>query len=167
MASALGRARVAAVWLAASAFGGAACSSTEARSVPVSECDSGTKWVGDESASPRMHPGRDCTQCHASNHYPSYTLEGTVFGVQGQANDCFGLGDVTVEITDANGVTSELSTNEAGNFFTPKSVALPYRAKVRSADGERVMLTPQTTGSCNSCHTAEGVNGAPGRIIAP
>jgi mono/diheme cytochrome c family protein len=29
------------------------------------------------------------------------------------------------------------------------------------------MSTPQSTGNCAACHTAKGVNGAPGRIIIP
>jgi hypothetical protein len=63
-----------------------------------------------------MHPGRDCNRCHASNQYPAYTLEGAEFGVQGQANDCFGAGGVTVKITDASRVVYELTT-KAGIFF--------------------------------------------------
>jgi predicted CXXCH cytochrome family protein len=29
------------------------------------------------------------------------------------------------------------------------------------------MMTPQETGDCNSCHTEQGRNGAPGRILLP
>ncbi|MGD0679831.1 MAG: hypothetical protein ABSC94_30975 [Polyangiaceae bacterium] len=29
------------------------------------------------------------------------------------------------------------------------------------------MTTPQMTGDCNSCHTEQGANGAPGRIVLP
>ncbi len=43
----------------------------------------------------------------------------------------------------------------------------PYRAKVTSAQGERAMAAEQTSGDCNGCHTTEGANGAPGRIVSP
>ena len=46
-------------------------------------------------------------------------------------------------------------------------LALPYRAKVVVGGRERVMLTPQTNGDCNACHTQAGAEGAPGRIIVP
>ena len=44
---------------------------------------------------------------------------------------------------------------------------LPFRAKVVFAGKERSMGTAQSTGDCNSCHTATGANGAPGRIVLP
>jgi len=40
-------------------------------------------------------------------------------------------------------------------------------ARVVRGDQERVMLSPQMDGDCNSCHTENGANGAPGRIVAP
>jgi hypothetical protein len=30
-----------------------------------------------------------------------------------------------------------------------------------------MMPVKQTSGDCNSCHTVNGANGAPGRIMAP
>jgi hypothetical protein len=145
----------------------AACSGDETKSVPTSECASGTKWVGDDDGSSRMHPGRDCVGCHAGNDGPNFTLAGTVFAADRQGDDCFGTGSVTVEITDANGAVFTLDTNEAGNFYTEAGIAMPFTAKVRSDAGERVMQTPQTSGACNTCHTATGANAAPGRILAP
>jgi hypothetical protein len=32
---------------------------------------------------------------------------------------------------------------------------------------ERAMVTMQTSGDCNSCHTQNGANAAPGRIVLP
>jgi hypothetical protein len=32
---------------------------------------------------------------------------------------------------------------------------------------ERAMVAAQTTGICNSCHTQDGTNLAPGRITVP
>jgi hypothetical protein len=60
-----------------------------------------------------------------------------------------------------------MPVNAAGNFYSSKSTAgfpLPYRARI-VANGKTVaMATPQTEGDCNTCHTATGMNGAPGRI---
>ncbi len=144
-----------------------ACSGDETKSVPVGECAAGTKWVGDDEGSSKMHPGIDCVGCHAGNDGPNFTLAGTVFGAAGQEDDCFGVGGVTVEITGADGVVTTLAANEAGNFYTQGGVAMPYTAKVRSSNGERAMQAAQSTGACNSCHTTAGANSAPGRILAP
>jgi hypothetical protein len=39
---------------------------------------------------------------------------------------------------------------------------------VRITDtGVRAMSTPQTDGDCNGCHTQDGVDKTPGRIILP
>ena len=41
-------------------------------------------------------------------------------------------------------------------------------ADIEQAPGaERQMMGEQSVGSCNSCHTAGGANGAPGRILLP
>ena len=47
------------------------------------------------------------------------------------------------------------------------AILFPMRAKVVRGDKERVMLTPQSTGDCNSCHKQAGTVAAPGRIVAP
>jgi len=72
-----------------------------------------------------------------------------------------------VEIIDANGTVTTLRVNGAGNFYSKRSVALPYTARVVSGTKSRVMKTPETNMDCNSCHTEGGTSGAPGRIIAP
>ncbi|MCU0687511.1 MAG: hypothetical protein MUF34_35590 [Polyangiaceae bacterium] len=144
-----------------------ACSGDETKSVPVSECAAGTRWVGDDEGSPKMYPGRDCVSCHAGNDGPNFTLAGTVFGAAGQDDDCFGVGGVSVEVTGADGVVTTLTANEAGNFYTDNAIAMPYTAKVRTPNGERAMQAAQSTGACNSCHTTTGANSAPGRILAP
>ena len=139
--------------------------------VPGDECVSGLRWVGGDEESPRMHPGGDCIGCHASRgEGPRYLVAGTVFEQLGEPDDCFGIDGVTVEITDAEGRTWSLATNDAGNFFLPAGegpLALPYRAAV-VVDGARTeMATPQSEGSCATCHTAGGAGGAAGRIIVP
>lgn len=145
----------------------------EAGGDPLTEvdemCMSGTAWVGGEVESTRMHPGRDCLGCHQSrNEADEVTLAGTVFGGLTEFDDCFGVEGVTLQITDANGGTIEVVSNTAGNFVLENTaVATPYTAKLIYEGRERAMATPQTVLSCNSCHTVTGLNGAPGRILAP
>jgi hypothetical protein len=43
----------------------------------------------------------------------------------------------------------------------------PYKAKVTYMGRERAMVAAQTSGDCNSCHTQNGANSAPGRILLP
>jgi mono/diheme cytochrome c family protein len=115
-----------------------------------------------------MHPGRSCISCHASKgEGPSFTVAGTVYGAAGQADDCAGVQGVTVELTDAKGAVTTLTSNAAGNFFTEKSLVMPYTARVLTATGERKMFGAQSNGDCAACHTATGASGAPGRILSP
>jgi len=72
-----------------------------------------------------------------------------------------------VVITDANGAARELPVNGPGNFFREGSRAMRFSAKVVAGGNERVRIKKQTTGDCNSCHTVNGANDAPGRIMAP
>jgi len=85
-------------------------------------------------------------------------------------------GDVTGQlvarrwvITDANGGVHMLAVENTGNFnFRSNGIPLPYQAKIVSSKGKvRAMTTPQMNGDCNSCHTQDGANMAPGRIMAP
>ena len=114
-----------------------------------------------------MEPGGNCITCHAGDEGPSYTIAGTVMGASDDDDRCAGLGGLSVEITDANGSVLVLATNSVGNFFHRGSVATPYTAKVRRGSDEVAMATPQTDTNCANCHTADGLNGAAGRILAP
>jgi hypothetical protein len=116
-----------------------------------------------------MRPGEACIACHSSGEGPRYSIAGTVYPTAHESNDCNGASDpnVQVVITDATGATITLPLNSAGNFESRQSIATPYTAKVISGTKVRAMATPQTSGDCNSCHTEQGNNGAPGRIIAP
>jgi hypothetical protein len=135
-------------------------------------CLSGTEWVGGNEESPTMHPGRDCLGCHQDfGEAQEVVLGGTVFDAEGtnEPDDCFGLPGVTLELTDADGTVHEATSNAAGNFvlYAPTQIATPYTVKLTYEGRERVMAAPQTSLSCNSCHTEDGLNGAPGRILAP
>ena len=116
-----------------------------------------------------MHPGMDCIACHTSEgEGPRFTVAGTVFTEYDEPDDCNGVEDVVVEVTDATGAVWTESTNSAGNFyFRDDEVVFPITAKVIDGDVERAMLGAVGTGACASCHSSSGASGAPGRVIAP
>lgn len=125
-----------------------------------SKCTSGVTWRGAQG--PTMRPGESCPSCH------NFLIAGTVFPTGHEPNDCNGVNaGVTVEITDAAGKVLTLEVNSVGNFYTTNSITFPYTAVLRSAKGTRAMSTPQSSPACNGCHTENGTNGAPGRIVAP
>jgi hypothetical protein len=105
--------------------------------------------------------------------------EGSLFGAAGtvyptvrEPNNCNGINGTitgtTVVIVDANNRTHTLPVNAVGNFSAGAgTIAFPFHAKVVRAGLERAMVAAQMTGDCNSCHTQDGLNGAPGRIVAP
>lgn len=134
-------------------------------------CISGETWTGGDRESPLMHPGVACIECHSSRgEGPSFAAAGTVYTEVDEPDDCNGIDAVTVVITDADGVETALETNAAGNFMARSGVvsfAFPITAKVVMNGLERQMASAVSTGDCNSCHTPEGENGAPGRIYAP
>jgi len=133
-------------------------------------CTSGTHYSRGEND--RMKPGGACTTCHSSSgeeDAPIYSIAGTVYATVHEPDDCNGASDpsIKVVITDANGKTLTLPVNRAGNFASVQNIALPYTAKVVSGTKERKMVSPQTDGDCNSCHTEQGTSKAPGRVMAP
>jgi cytochrome c5 len=170
---------------------------TDAGSVSVPEagldaapsCTSGVMWTMGNTGSANMHPGEACNACHSKLKGPNLTFAGTVYrGGIHDIDDCNGSGappPVTVVITDKNGLTATLNVNDAGNFYleAPKpnggggkggggggqatGFRAPFRAKVVSGATQHAMVGSVTSGDCNSCHTSLGINGAPGRILAP
>jgi mono/diheme cytochrome c family protein len=141
-------------------------------------CSSNIYWTEGNPGVGDMDPGRACIACHASKPEgkspPVFRVAGTVYATGHEPDLCFGgaldkTTPVLVEITDANGKPLTLPAYSGGNFFlNPGSpIALPYTAKVRYNGKERAMKTPQEVGDCNSCHTQDGANGAPGRIVIP
>jgi mono/diheme cytochrome c family protein len=120
---------------------------------------------------PRMHPGRACITCHRTYDGPSFAIGGTVYPTAHEPDDCESpsTAGAQVIITDAAGRELVLEVNEAGNFRSRESdaIVMPIRAKVVFEGRERVMFGERMTGDCNSCHTQNGENGAPGRILAP
>jgi hypothetical protein len=136
-------------------------------------CTSHTTWTGGDRGSASMNPGLACISCHATTggEAPSFTVAGTLFPTAHEPDLCNGVsGAVTgaqVVIVGADGQSTTLTPNAAGNFSYAGAIALPFQAKVVYQGRERLMTARQTVGDCNSCHTQAGANGAPGRIILP
>ena len=118
-----------------------------------------------------MQPGGACNTCHSQQSGempPIFSIAGTVYPTAHEYDACIGSSGAQVVIMDANGNTQlTLTTNSSGNFTSQASIKKPYRAKIVSNGKTREMSASQTDGDCNSCHTASGANGAPGRIMLP
>jgi hypothetical protein len=116
-----------------------------------------------------MRPGGACITCHTMRGGPAYTVAGTVYPTAHEPNDCNGvnLAGLTVVVTDKNGAVTNVPVNTVGNFFSNARIVAPFTVKVTNGTKSRPMAGSLTAGDCNSCHTVAGVNGAPGRIMAP
>lgn len=131
-------------------------------------CTSNTTWNNGNEGSSVMRPGGACITCHTMRGGPAYTVAGTVYPTAHEPNDCNGVnGAVTVVVTDANGVVTSIAVNSVGNFNSRANIAAPFHVKVTNGAKVRAMAGALTAGDCNSCHTLAGVNGAPGRVMAP
>jgi mono/diheme cytochrome c family protein len=131
-------------------------------------CTSGTLWTGGNMKSPLMNPGEACLACHQVMGGPNLRVAGTVFPTLHEPNDCYGSPPpLTVVVTDANNKVIQMPVNAAGNFDTRTRYAAPYKAIITDGTKTRAMMGTVTSGDCNSCHTQNGTNGAPGRILAP
>jgi len=146
--------------------------------VITAQCSSGRYWAEGDEKSPYMNPGLPCISCHAKENAERGRLRapnllgGTVYPTVREPNLCEGVpGGATIVITDAQQKQFSFPVNSAGNFYAfnydAAGLTFPIRAKVVAGGKERAMATPQMTGDCNSCHTEQGLNGAPGRIFLP
>ena len=116
-----------------------------------------------------MAPGTACVVCHLGIGKPIY-IAGTVYPALHDPDLCLGVTGVTVEVVDTNGAAHQLDVNTSGNFLDQSLLALwpsPWTVSVLRGTARRSMVGTVTNGDCNSCHTAAGANGAPGRILAP
>lgn len=142
--------------------------------VPKAICGSTEIWTYADKDSPLMNPGRSCVHCHAVTndpvHAPLYTVAGTVMQHAHDADDCRGAPGMTIILTGADGKDTTITANSAGNFWLEidATIVLPYTARIVDREGrERVKQTPVSDGDCASCHTADGANGAQGRLLPP
>jgi hypothetical protein len=137
-------------------------------------CTSNTTWKNGTNGSSSMEPGQACISCHAKSggEAPTFVIAGTLYPTGHEPDNCNGTNGSTsgakVVVAGSNGNSVTLTPNSAGNFSSSTSLPGPYKAKVINGAGlERVMSSTASTGDCNSCHTQNGANGAPGRITLP
>ncbi len=156
-------------WINAGYPGGSCTPPTGATNpydTPENACTNGKSTV--TYGSNLMRPGDACMRCHGSN----FSIAGTVYPSAHEQTLCNGsnAAAATIVITDANNQTVTLHPNSAGNFYSYTNIAMPYTVKLTYNGNERDMtglVTAPTNGDCNSCHTMDGTNGAPGRIMLP
>jgi hypothetical protein len=162
-------------WIAAGMPSGACGSPDAGQTGPQpTTCASNSFYVPNGDGSSRMDPGQACVACHTvQSQENAFFFMGTVFPAYHEQNNCYAppVSGGTVEILDSTGVVRyTLAPNSAGNFFQSSysaGLSLPYTARVTANGATLTMTTPQTSGDCNSCHTEQGSNGAPGRIVWP
>ena len=142
--------------------------------------------VLDAHGGPLMAPGQACVACHRGENFegqnPNGALQrqdrvfdvmGTVFPSLNEEDLCAsaaGDGGLRVEIIDATGALAiSAEVNAVGNFYgsADGGLALPFTARLVRGSESRAMTATQSTGDCNSCHTARGREGALGRIVPP
>ena len=130
------------------------------------ECE---PWSPAMSATSLMLPGAPCLDCHFRVLGPSdpMTVAGTVFADVRQREGCPGVSGVRVIVTDADGTEVAFTTNLAGNFYIRRELTFPIRVRLEDGELSREMEGEVDTGSCNTCHTPEGAEMAPGRVVAP
>ena len=124
-------------------------------------CTSNSNWSGSNGS--RMRPGESCNKCH------DFGISGTVYPTAHEPNECNGVSTtMQVVVTDANGNTVlTLNTNSAGNFRSNSAIPAGGHVKVVANGSERAMAATPSSGDCNLCHTEQGTQSAPGRIMAP
>jgi mono/diheme cytochrome c family protein len=161
-------------WVDAQTPKGTACTAAPDGGAPTNTntptvCTSGKTWNGGNEGSGSMRPGGACITCHTMRGGPAYVIAGTVYPTAHEPNDCDGVAGtgLNVIVTDANGTVTNVPVNGVGNFYSRTKVVAPFHVKVSDGTKERAMGGALTAGDCNSCHTVTGVNGAPGRIMAP
>jgi len=135
-------------------------------------CTSGRTWAFGDRGSALMHPGVACIDCHKRERGPLLTLAGTVYPSAHEPDDCNSIlsSRAVVSVTDSKGKVYNLTVNSAGNFYYVDGTgtfAPPYTVRVKYEGRERAMVTPQSDGDCNSCHTEKGAPSAPGRVMLP
>lgn len=136
-------------------------------------CTSDRTWTS-RKESADMNPGRACIACHRREEGEDIvSIGGTVYATAHEPDLCYGASTsgAKVVVTGSDGAVLTLPVGPTGNFSQRAGrtkIAFPIRAKVVAADGtEREMSAPQDSGDCNGCHTEQGGEGAPGRIVLP
>ena len=116
---------------------------------------------------PLMTPGQDCQQsgCHGPDQgRRAFSLSGTVFPQIGSVAES-GSSNVTIIVTDAQGKTTNLTSNAAGNFYTDDALTFPVFVAVQAGTTVRHMEPSLTYGGCNQCHDIPPTGSAGGRVF--
>jgi hypothetical protein len=153
-----------------SANGGAGGAPTMDPLFAMPTCTSMTNWTGGNRGSASMNPGMACISCHSSGEGPSFSIAGTVYPTGHEPDRCnslVGTAGARIVIIGADGKMLTLTPDAVGNFSSNTAVKTPFQAKVTYQGRERLMLTAQSSGDCNSCHSQNGSMMAPGRITVP
>ncbi len=123
---------------------------------------------GDESSA-RHNQGRNCLSCH------SFTSGATVFQSIDAMNDDeteAAQGYMIQLLLDSGEIIMYANGNGYGNvlYNGDQGVINDFTAQI--IDSQGVVVNQSSVNShhvgrlaCNSCHTQEGLNGAPGRIV--
>lgn len=136
---------------------------------PISTaCSSNERWTPADGDGPLMRPGEKCSTCHDAGGN-RLVATGTVMGALHDEDDCNGVQNVVVLIKGSDGQSRTKKTNAAGNFSldSGEPIATPYTARVSYDGHDQAMITSPSDLHCGNCHTAAGLQGAPGRIVAP
>ena len=120
----------------------------------------GSKGSSDSGGS--HNEGRDCLGCH------SFASAGTVFNSLNAANNTPGAAGYRIKLSTGTVYGTARGT---GNSRTSSFPSGNFTAQVMDPNGNVVNSSADLShnGSrraCNSCHTASGNNGAPGRITS-
>lgn len=137
-------------------------------------CQSGVRWSGG-MASALHFPGRPCMGggCHTTMSKTPMTMGGTVYPLKGEHDeaDCNGVngsGAAIVVMDDSGNElpgVGRIQLNNAGNFYTARTLPPSYKVKLLYLGSEAPMIAPVTNGDCNYCHTSEDYMMAKGRIV--
>jgi hypothetical protein len=140
----------------------------------ATSCLSGQLWMDGDTGGKQMNPGLACRSCHLLKAPEfAFFFAGTVFPSFHEADLCYSPPPegARIELLDeSNNITLTLFPNGTGNFLSSAvvpGVPLPYRARLVANGLTRSMQTPQKDGDCNGCHTEQGDNNAPGRLVWP
>lgn len=96
--------------------------------------------------------GMDCmSSCH--NH--GFSLAGTLYLADGVTP----ASNATVTVVDKNGFSQDIIASTNGNFFSYLPVTYPVTIQASMCPSIQVMITPATTGGCNSSACHGGVQG--------
>ena len=139
----------------------------------------------DAHGSSTMAPGLACIACHSGTNFNNqnpgglsefgeiHTFMGTVFAAPHEKDLCTPslpvTGKVQILAADSDTVLLQMSYGTSGNFYgNLSSRPATWRARVITSNGAtRTMAGPQSDGDCNTCHTVDGEQNAPGRIYLP